>query len=182
MRIPKLFGTTTNSPIPVPISLYLTLAASDYLNFEYANSYGGSSLITSGTTINMTSLAVGATKTFVIDHPDEVDKYLVHGCLEGPEAGVYYRGEGIITNNESVIIELPKYVKNLAYRFTVQITQIYDGKHKTFGVSRVKDNKFTVYGENGEFFWLVHGVRHDIQIEPNKKDIVVKGSGPYKWI
>ena len=27
-------------------------------------------------------------KTFVIDHPDDTSKYLVHGCLEGPEGGV----------------------------------------------------------------------------------------------
>ena len=32
-------------------------------------------------------------KTFVIDHPDDENKYLVHVCLEGPEAGVYYRGK-----------------------------------------------------------------------------------------
>jgi len=28
---------------------------------------------------------------------------------------------------------------------------------------------------------LVIGKRCSIEIEPNKKDIVVKGEGPYKW-
>jgi hypothetical protein len=46
----------------------------------------------------------------------------------------------------------------------------------------VKDNKFTVYGENCEFFWTVFGKRLSFEIEPNKKDVVVKGDGPYKWI
>ena len=32
------------------------------------------------------SNAGSANKTFVIDHPDDSDKYLVHVCLEGPEA------------------------------------------------------------------------------------------------
>ena len=36
------------------------------------------------------------TKTFIIDHPIDKNKYLVHGCLEGPEFGVYYRGKSEI--------------------------------------------------------------------------------------
>ena len=49
-------------------------------------------------------------KTFVIDHPiDAANKYLVHVCLEGPEAGVYYRGKGEIINGASVVIHLPHY-------------------------------------------------------------------------
>jgi hypothetical protein len=35
-------------------------------------------------------------KTFVIDHPTSPHKYLVHGCLEGPELGIYQRGSGFI--------------------------------------------------------------------------------------
>jgi hypothetical protein len=33
-------------------------------------------------------------KSFVIQHPINTNQYLVHVCLEGPEAGVYYRGKG----------------------------------------------------------------------------------------
>ena len=102
--------------------------------------------------------------------------------MEGPEAGVYYRGESEITNDISTTIELPHYVDKLATNLTVQVTPIYKGTVKTLGVSRVKDNKFTVYGENGEFFWTVFGKRLSFEIEPNKKDVVVKGDGPYKWI
>ena len=47
------------------------------------------------------------------------------------------------------------------------------------GLSR---NKFTVHGENCEFFWIVHGKRADITVEPDKDSVDVKGSGPYKWI
>jgi hypothetical protein len=47
---------------------------------------------------------------------------------------------------------------------------------------RVKDGKFKVIGENGEFYWLVHGKRSNINVEPNKNEIEVKGEGPYKYI
>jgi hypothetical protein len=121
-------------------------------------------------------------KTFVINHPTNSEKFLVHGCLEGPEAGVYYRGKGSITNNEYVEIELPHYVENLASVFTVQITTIYNGKIVTLNCSEVENNKFRVYGENATFHWCVHGKRHDIVVEPNKNSVDVKGDGPYLYI
>ena len=121
-------------------------------------------------------------KSFIIDHPDDFSKYLVHVCLEGPEAAVYYRGKGEITNNNSTIINLPNYVKNLASDFTIQITAVYDGHVKIYNFDEIKNNSFTVYGENGKFHWLVIGKRNDIEVEPNKDDVIVKGSGPYLWI
>ena len=121
-------------------------------------------------------------KTFVIPHPTDEAKYLVHACLEGPEAGVYYRGESEIINNESIEIELPSYVNSLATNFTVQVTGIYDGKIKVYNATRVKDGKFQVFGENGEFTWLVHGLRNSIVVEPEKSKVDVKGTGPYLWV
>ena len=122
-------------------------------------------------------------KTFVIENPNDVNKYLVHGCLEGPEGGVYYRGKGEITNNEFVTICLPEYVKKIAIDFTIQLTQIYCGKQiKQLYTSRVENNRFTVFGENCKFYWLVQGKRCHIEIEPYKKDVKLKGDGPYKWI
>ena len=122
-------------------------------------------------------------KTFIIDHPVDKNKFLVHACLEGPEAGVYYRGKGVITNNISVDIKLPEYVDKIATDLTVHITPIYDNKVvKTYNVSEVKGNKFTVYGVNGSFFWNVIGKRNTIEVEPVKSDVIVKGSGPYMYI
>jgi hypothetical protein len=122
-------------------------------------------------------------KTFVIDHPQDPSKYLVHACLEGPESGVYYRGKGEITNNESATIVLPAYVEALATDFTVQITPIYSGKKlEPLYTSEVENNSFTVYGENTKFFWTVQGKRGDIDVEHLKEDVKVNGSGPYRWI
>ena len=121
-------------------------------------------------------------KTFIINHPINKDKYLVHACLEGPEVGVYYRGEGKITNNDYTTVFLPDYVDNLATDFTVQITPIYNGKLKMYSATEVIQNSFNVYGENGNFFWVVHGSRGNVNVEPNKKDVIVKGKEPYVWI
>jgi hypothetical protein len=124
-------------------------------------------------------------KTFVIDHPIDKNKYLVHACLEGPESGVYYRGEGIISNNNFTTIELPNYVDKLASNFTVNITPIYhENAEENFNLkcSRVVNNKFNVYGKNCSFFWLVYGKRLELDVEPYKSKINVKGDGPYTWI
>ena len=128
-------------------------------------------------------IAYDEDKTFIIEHPYERNRYLVHACLEGPEAGVYYRGKGEIINNNSVIIMLPNYVDKLATDFTIQITPIYSGKNiNQLYTSEIENNGFTVYGENCKFFWLVQGKRHSIVVEPLKTNVNIKGEGPYKWI
>jgi hypothetical protein len=122
-------------------------------------------------------------KSFIINHPVDEAKYLVHACLEGPEAGVYYRGKGEILNNKYITINLPDYVENLATDFTIQITPIYCGKKiEQLYTSEVINNSFNVYGENCSFYWLVQGKRNNIEIEPLKSNVNVKGNGPYKWI
>jgi len=122
---------------------------------------------------------IGA-KSFIIDHPVDPSKYLVHACLEGPEAGVYYRGKSEIFDGEKTII-LPDYVSKLASDFTVLVTPIYNGKLRILNCSEFKNNCFTVYGE-GEFYWSVIGKRCNIDVEPYKNAVNVKGDGPYKYI
>jgi hypothetical protein len=46
----------------------------------------------------------------------------------------------------------------------------------------VENGKFKVYGNPIKFSWFVMGKRSDIEIEPNKNDVEVYGSGPYRWI
>jgi hypothetical protein len=121
-------------------------------------------------------------KSFVIDHPLDYTKYLVHACLEGPETGVYYRGRSEIINNTSVEIVLPEYVCDIASNFTIQICDIYDGDApKTYSAGEVISNRFLVYGGIGRFSWEVRGSRGNIIVEPDKHEGVVYGEGPYKW-
>jgi len=101
--------------------------------------------------------------------------------LEGPEGGVYYRGEGnIIEGIDTAIIKLPDYVEYFATDFTINVTPI--GNPRILGVSRVKNGKFHVYGSLGEFFWTVYAKRCNINVEPLKSEVNIKGDGPYRWI
>jgi len=148
------------------------------------SSNGTSSLVYNSSTGEVTYNSSTGSKTFVIDHPVNSEKYLVHACLEGPEAGVYYRGKGIIENNDYVKVILPDYVSALASDFTIQLTPIYDGNRNKsqYFASEVLNNSFNVYGDNGEFYWTVYAKRNDIVVEPNKDDVILKGYGPYLWI
>jgi hypothetical protein len=123
-------------------------------------------------------------KTFVIDHPTNPNRYLVHACLEGPEAGVYYRGKAEITNNQtkSTTIHLPEYASALATDFTITLTPVYNGSNTLLCMSEVENNSFNVYGEPCNFHWVVYAKRSDIIVEPVKDSITLKGDGPYKYI
>ena len=138
-----------------------------------------------GEVTRSTNASGSAAKTFVIEHPIKNDNYLVHACLEGPEAGVYYRGQDIIISNECTI-QLPEYVSYIATDFTIVVTPIFENKFVQLACSEVTNNKFTVYSNNGstKFYWHIYGKRSNINVEPNKTDVTVKGdlNGPYKWI
>lgn len=166
------------------------------LSVNYSTVYFNTSNNTFVYSTNHQSGSSDYSKTFVIEHPlnsqnkdDSKDKYLVHACLEGPEAGVYYRGKGEITNNKFTTIMLPEYVSALAYNFTIQLTPIYDedlmddSSERNYKAGKVIDNSFKVYGKNnGSFYWTVYGERLSIQVEPLKKNVKIKGNGPYTWI
>ena len=128
-------------------------------------------------------ITINPTKAFIIDHPDDPqNQYLVHACLEGPEVGVFYRGKCAILDNCSTTIQLPSYTKKLAFNYTVQLTPIGNGKRQiVLECSEVENNQFVVYGENVEFFWIVHANRNTLDVEPHKASIQVRGDGPYKW-
>lgn len=122
-------------------------------------------------------------KTFVINHPEDSESYLIHACLEGPESGVYYRGQGVIGPTEQTTIYLPSYVSKLASDFTIQLTPIYEGKSrlKPLAASEVINGSFCVFGEPGKFYWQVMGNRHPIITEIKKDEIRIRGNGPYKY-
>lgn len=134
-------------------------------------------------------------KTFVIDHPTNKKKYLVHGTLEGPEAGVYYRGQSQLVDGW-VEIKLPSYFEALCKEEdrSVQITCMADDPedewcpvlHATYP----KKGKFYVGLGSGmripdqKFWWEVKAVRKDVlplNIEPLKNNIEVMGQGPYTY-
>jgi hypothetical protein len=140
-------------------------------------------------------------KTFVIQHPLDKEKYLVHACLEGPEAGVYYRGTSfILPEADFTEITLPNYVDTLANNFTVHVTPVTEqASNVILSVSRVTCGKFKVYqkkstwkkvwrrlkktaAEPQYFDYIVFGKRASLETEPLKALVEVKGQGPYTWL
>jgi hypothetical protein len=98
---------------------------------------------------------------------------------------VYYRGEdAIISGKDMAVVNLPAYVDVLATTLTVHLTQIWDGRRgiRELQAGPVKDGKFTVYGDDGPFAWILFGKRGNINVEPNKNRVEVHGDGPYKYI
>lgn len=172
---PDVYGTSTN-----PYG-YLTVTWSSYmystLQYNVADQY-----------------PYYGQKTFVIEHPVNINKYLVHACLEGPEAGVYYRGTAQINEEFSnVEIYLANYVDHIATEFTVYVMPILtDNSVKHSNQNRIPrviatpiiDGKFTVYSDvlPCKFNYIVFGKRQSIETEPDKINTALKGEGPYKWI
>jgi len=176
-----LINQSTNTIVLNASGSALNTLSTNALYVKPIRNTTGTNLIT----YNTNTFEVGySDKSFIIPHPVNKDKYLVHICLEGPEAGVYYRGKAVINDgDEFVEITLPNYVDALATDFTINITPIYDGKVKgIYSATEVVNGTFRIYGTPGKVHWTVWGKRHDIEAEPDVNTTTVQGAGPYKWI
>jgi hypothetical protein len=110
-------------------------------------------------------------KNFYIKHPTKPDKHLVYSSLETPYNGVQLTGEGEVVNGQC-IVELPDYINSLIHSNKVHI-QLTNHKHsKVLYVDSIDidQNRFTVKCDAWttkfktlKFFWLLNGVRKDIE-------------------
>jgi hypothetical protein len=75
-------------------------------------------------------------KDFDIPHPIKDGWRLTHACLEGPEAGVYYRGKLINSSN----IILPEYWRKLVDEDTITVNITPIKYHQSIIVKEIKDN------------------------------------------
>ena len=78
-------------------------------------------------------------KSFIINHPTKPGMRLRHTSLEGPENGVYFRGELKGKN----VIELPDYWTGLVDETTISVHLTPIG-NKTIFVKEIRDNKVFV--------------------------------------
>jgi hypothetical protein len=128
--------------------------------------------------INSGGAVVGSSKSFLIDHPLDPDRELVHSALEGPEHSVFYRGEARLEGGRATV-ELPRYFEALcrADGRSVQLTPRVESdgaQPNVLGVTNVRDGSFTVVARaDGDpsqgFYWEVKGVRTDLDeldVEP----------------
>ena len=108
------------------------------------------------------SLSSGLPKSFDIEHPTKGKGWrLRYACIEGPEAGVYYRGR---LKNQKVI-RLPYYWKDLVSvdSITVQLQPI--GAHQDIIVKRWDDENIYLQAQGGlpiNCFYHVYAERNDI--------------------
>jgi hypothetical protein len=104
-------------------------------------------------------------KNFLIQHPTRPDHNLVHGCIEGPEAGVYYRGNAWLHNGEATI-QLPEYFESLTRKEGRTVLLTARGKEPfRLSYEEIQDGQFKVYGTraSGEFSWEVKAIRADVE-------------------
>jgi len=91
--------------------------------------------------LSFISSIVGTTKEFDIPHPSKENYRLAHGCIEGPEFGVYFRGK-----SKTNTINLPDYWKDLVHEDTITVNLTPIGKNQNLYVEYIKDNQIKVGG------------------------------------
>lgn len=133
----------------------------------------------------------GSGKTFVIDHPTDIDKNLVHACLEGPEVAVFHRGATRLNATGRAQVQMPAYFTALVRQSTVQVfvTPVLVDEDDAFGpvaATRFSQGGFVIRGSAGQWVsWLIIATRRDVkalEVEPNRNAIRVRGQGPYRWV
>jgi hypothetical protein len=117
------------------------------------------SVVASG---NITAGSFSAnSKAFNIPHPTKEDRRLVHGCLEGPEYGVYVRGR--VTNTKEIL--LPDYWEKLVDWTTITVNLTPIGSHQSVIVKRFDEKKIYLQSNGGmpiDCFYHVYAERIDI--------------------
>ena len=157
----------------------------------FALKYDAANNGNSSAAIQIWNSSTGVFKTFIIDHPVDPARFLVHATLEGPEGSVFYRGSARLQNGRAEIV-LPPYFEALTRDDgrTILLTNV-DGHDRlsvqTRGGARIAEGRFLVVsddpGSSQAFDWEVKAVRQDqapLQVEPLRTDIDVGGFGPYR--
>ena len=148
-------GYTNNSALELTGSLVV----SGNTTIEGSLTITGSQLITDDIISDGTIRA--RVKSFDIPHPTRKNKRLVYGALEGPEHGIYCRGE----SKELKVLLPPEWRAMVDKKgITVQITPI--GNWQPLYFEKLHSN-WLYFGcgddrENVHFYWEIKGERTDV--------------------
>ena len=111
-------------------------------------------------------------KNFDIEHPSKKEPWrLRYSVLEGPEIGVFVRGEIV----DSLVIQLPDYWTQLIYENSLSVNLTPIGNPSIYYVEKIDNNKIYI-GTNSEkvhFYYTVFAERKDVDklvVEYLKKD------------
>jgi hypothetical protein len=106
------------------------------------------------------SITVNGSKAFLIDHPTKPNHLLRYASIEGPEAGVYVRGQ-----SSDNIIQLPDYWEQLVHADSITVSLTPIGTGAIPRIKEIKDNQvhiFTLNDEEFDCFYTIYGERKDI--------------------
>ena len=132
-------------------------------------------------------------KYFVIPHPLDKQRYLVHAALEGPENGVRYRGHVSLKDGKAQIV-LPDYVPEITDPETATLHLQVDGTGESVRVvykkgQWLRNGRISIESENKdsgeEVSWTLQLTRTDLiplQVTPPKNLVNIEGIGPYKVV
>jgi hypothetical protein len=114
----------------------------------------------------------GGSKTFKIEHPLNIKKWLYHGCIEGPRFDNIYRGKKLIIEGKAEV-DIDNECNttggmtsgtfpalNTNYQLYLQNNKTFDRVKGTIQGSKIQIESQNVIDEI-EVDWLVVGERHD---------------------
>ena len=116
--------------------------------------------VTGADCVTAGGITLSSRKAFDIPHPTKKGYRLRHICLEGPEAGVYFRGK---LKNDKIIL-LPEYWKKLVDVDTITVQLQPIGAHQDIIVRRWDAEKIELQSKSGipiHCFYHVYGERQD---------------------
>lgn len=118
-----------------------------------------------GNNVYVAGSLFATTKSFLIDHPTKPGKKLRYGSLEGPENGVYVRGQ-----TQDTVIELPEYWTKLVNPESVTVNLTPIGNSKMPSVNRIEGNKVYLnkpWLSKIDCYYIIFAERNDIEkLEP----------------
>ena len=144
----------------------LTIAGNVGINgFSPSSSYG----LQVGGNAQVSGSFSASSKSFLIDHPTKENKKLEHGCLEGPEFGVYYRGRA-----QSNTITLPDYWTGLVREESITVQLTPKGSFQHLYVVSQSLTEIVIGAADGETidcFYTIYGERADIDRLEIEKEV-----------
>jgi hypothetical protein len=144
----------------------LTIAGNVGINgFSPSSSYG----LQVGGNAQVAGSFSASSKSFLIDHPTKENKKLEHGCLEGPEFGVYYRGRA-----QSNTITLPDYWTGLVRGDSITVQLTPKGSFQHLYVVSQSLTEIVIGAADGETidcFYTIYGERADIDRLEVEKEV-----------
>lgn len=171
-----------NSPIPgTPKTSVFLNATQIELRYQLSSSSAHSLTCTSsGWTVNGTPI-----KSFIIDHPTDPNRWLVHACTESPQAGVEYWGETTLDDQGQAVVTLPDYFEPLTLKTgrAVSVNSCTD-ELRNASATYPENGQFTIHGApDVRVTWIVKAIRADgdMLVEPRRDEIDVYGDGPYRY-